>query len=100
MIGAWSPKPEMPSCTTTPSSTATSVAFEPHCPPLVEMSTPWSSLHHDGGATTEWGLIGKTQPDGSLESRGWIFTWPPTGAGWEVTPWVATTATLRDAAPT
>src|SRR5437764_9991169 len=51
----------MPSLTIVPSVTATSTASAPQAPPIVEMATPWSSVHVDGSATFASGWIGKTQ---------------------------------------
>ena len=69
-MGACDPKPPMPSWTIVPSSTATSTTREPHCPPMVGMSTPWSSLHQLGGATREVGRSGNTQPVMSVDGAG------------------------------
>src|SRR5438270_12941154 len=60
--GAYGPKPEIPSWTITPLVTATSTALGPHAPPLVEMSTPWSGDQLPGGAATDLGTIGNTNP--------------------------------------
>src|SRR6202035_2794715 len=56
------PKPLIPSWTITPVVTATSTALPAHAPPAVEMSTPWSGDQVLGGATTDSGSIGKTNP--------------------------------------
>src|SRR5947209_4499156 len=55
----------MPSCTIVPSATATSVTRDPHALPTVPMSTPWSSVHADGGSTRLSGLSGNTHPLGA-----------------------------------
>src|SRR5215467_12048399 len=65
--GAWFPKPEMPACTMVPLATATRTALPPHAPPIVAMSTPWSSDHALGGTATAGFWNGNTIVDPSAE---------------------------------
>src|SRR5437588_1809205 len=62
MIGAYGPKPSIPSFTTVPDVIATSTTFVPQALPTVPMSIPWSSDHALGLSTRLSGLSGKTIP--------------------------------------
>ena len=52
----------MPSSTIVPLVMATSTTWEPHAEPLVEMSTPWSSVQVLDASTSESGRKGNTRP--------------------------------------
>src|SRR5436305_7738261 len=57
--GASGPKPSIPSWTIVPEAIATSIAREPHSPPI-EISIPWSSDQVLGGDTRLSGRSGNT----------------------------------------